>query len=247
MGVEINESLVRDSLYNWLGYGNLNGKYWFIGREESTTLSECEKLETRSDLLEARRSFGVAVDFRNAWEDAFGRPLSPFTNNPTWRYQVAFLFAFNNTPITTSAITRHLYEDAEFGRSFSNHFSGEFFPLPKKSKETIKPYDHIWSSPEEYKYEVIPGRTDLLLETLQKNPDVDWLITYSSDCATALREARPTDAVDTWDAANKGTYTLYDLYIEDRVIGLLETPFLGYGHVGYEGIDALVDEIRDRY
>lgn len=71
-----------------------------------------------------------------------------------------------------------------------------------------------------------PGRTDCLLGTLRENPDVDWIITYSTYCASVLHEACSTDAVDTWSAAN-GTYTLYDLRVDGRVIGLLETPFLG--------------------
>ena len=28
------QKLVRSCLYNWLGYGNLNGETWFIGTEE---------------------------------------------------------------------------------------------------------------------------------------------------------------------------------------------------------------------
>lgn len=242
----LDESLVRDSLYDWLGFGNPNGKYWFIGREESISLSKCENIETWSEYFEARRSFDVAVDFRDAWVDTFGRPLSTFTNTTTWHYQAAFLLAFHDRPVTSSAVKQILFEDPQFCRTLSDHFSGEFFPLPKKSKGTIAPYGHIWDSPGEYRREVIPGRTDFLLETLRKSPDVDWIVTYSTHCANALREECSADAVDTWKAAN-GTYALYDFHLDDRVIGLLETPFLGYGHVGYEGIGALVDEIRGRY
>jgi hypothetical protein len=139
-----------------------------------------------------------------------------------------------------------LFEDPQFCRTLSDHFSGEFFPLPKKSKQTIAPYDHIWSSAKEYRREVASDRTNLLAETLRENSDVDWLISYSPHCVDALRERFGNDVVDTWEAAN-GTYTLYDLHVGERVIGLLETPFLGYGHVGYEGINSLVSEIRGRY
>jgi hypothetical protein len=242
----VDESVVRDSLYNWLGFGDPNGKYWFIGREESIALSKCTELKTWSDYFEARRVFDTAVDFRYAWEDVFGRPLSTFTNTTTWHYQAAFLLAFHGSPVRSGTVKRVLFEDPQFCRTLSDHFSGEFFPLPKKSKQTIAPYDHIWSSAEEYRREVASGRTDLLVETLRANSDVDWIISYSPHCVDALRETFENDAVDAWEAAN-GTYTLYDLSVGERVIGLLETPFLGYGHVGYGGINSLVSEIRGRY
>jgi hypothetical protein len=242
----LDESLIRDNLYNWLGFGNPNGTYWFIGREESIALSKCGALSTWDDYFEARRSFDIAMDFRNVWVDTFERPLSTFTNTTTWHYQAAFLLAFHDQPVTSSAVKRMLFDDPQFCRTMSDHFSGEFFPLPKKSKNTIAPYDHIWDDETEYQHEVMPGRTDLLLDTLRENPDVDWLITYSPHCARALREACRTSSADSWRAAN-GEYQLFDLHVDGRTIGLLETPFLGYGHVGYEGIEALVDKILDRY
>lgn len=237
------ESIVRDSLYNWLGFGNLNGKYWFIGREESISLSRCEKVNCWEDYFEVRADFDLSTDYRETWEDIFGRPLSTF-GTTTWHYQIAFLLAFHGQKITSHRVKKILGEDPQFCRTFSNHFSGEFFPCPKSSKNTIEPYSHIWKSVEDYQEEVLEGRLQVFTDALERNRDVDWIITYSPKFGAGLREKYPMTELKRWSDLAMDPIVLSEIDIEsDRVAHLLETPFLGYGRIGYDAIEQVISEL----
>jgi len=239
------ELIVREGLYNWLGFGNPNGKYWFIGREESIALSQCSAVDSWMEYFETRNEFPAATDFRSTWEDAFGRPLSTFSSTTTWHYQAAFLLAFRGMNISSSKVKELIFEDPQFGRMFSNHFTGEFFPCPKSSKDTIEPYGHIWDSPEAYQSEVGPGRIERFCELLERNPDVDWIISYSPTLVSTLCEEYPTTAIDVWEDLAMDPFVLYQLAVgPERTVNLLETPFLGYGRVGYDAIEQVVKELR---
>lgn len=237
------ESVVRDSLYNWLGFGNLNGRYWFIGREESISLRKCGALESWSDYFATRSTFDEAMDMRTTWEGEFGRSLSSF-GTTTWHYQVAFLLALHGREVTSNAVKHVFSGDPQFCRQFSNHFSGEFLPCPKKSKDTIEPYSHIWVSVEKYKQEVVPGRLNRFADALRRNDAVRLVITYSPTFSKAIRTEFPTTELDRWDEVAMDPIVLSTLSVGDgRTVYLLETPFLGYGRIGYDAIKAVVRQL----
>lgn len=237
------EAIVRDSLYNWLGFGNPNGKYWFIGREESINLGKCRALADWTDYFNRRRDFDVATDFRRTWEEVYGRPLTTWSTT-TWHYQVAFLLAFRGLPISSDRVKRIAFEDPQFARTFSNHFSGEFFPCPKKSENTIEPYGHIWDSPAAYRAEVAPGRIQAFTEQLEASPDVDWIITYSPAFVSHFGDRYSVSEVRRWPNLVMDPIVLSRVTVgSDRSVNLLEIPFLGYGRIGYDAIEQVVSDI----
>ncbi|WP_206761908.1 hypothetical protein, partial [Clostridium perfringens] len=60
----------------------------------------------------------------------------------------------------------------------SNHFLGEMMPLPKPSKKSIKPYESIWNSVNDYYDEVANNRLSLIRKTIIENQNVKLLVSY---------------------------------------------------------------------
>lgn len=135
-------------------------------------------------------------------------------------------------------------EDPQFCRQFSNHFSGEFLPCPKISKYTIEPYSQILASVEEYKQEVVPGRLNRFADALRRNDAVKLVITYSPTFSKAIRTEFPTTEIDRWNEVAMDPVVLSTLSVDmGRTVYLLETPFLGYGRIGYDAIQEIVSEL----
>ena len=69
--------LINQCLYNWLGYGNLNGDLWFIGIEEGGAEIWRDRIATLSieDSLRERSRFHLSCSFSEVWEDVYGIPL----------------------------------------------------------------------------------------------------------------------------------------------------------------------------
>jgi hypothetical protein len=241
------EDLVRDCLYNWLGYGNPNAKYWFIGIEESLYRWEgFDNVADVGDFLEIRREFDVTEDFKEAWEHKHGFNLDQWSGISTWLFQAVFLMAVKDESLVHSSdigdqAREYVFEEKQLGREGGDSLTGEIFPLPKGRAE-IEPYDHIWSSESEYQQEVLPGRVQLLTEVLEENPGVEWIISYgitdSNPCAKELRYQYPNERIEAWSGSDHSIpYTLYQLTVnEHRKVNLLHTPFFGMGQTSYEEV-----------
>lgn len=256
----IPEPLIRDNLYNWFGFGNPNGRYWFIGREEYDSIERCAHLDTLRDYYEARRNFDFAEDFVETWEEVYGRSVSSGTSSATTRhYQAAFLLALEGTsprgrnPETgRSKTASYLFSELKFGRSDGNHFSGEVYPLryhPEKPT-TFDPYRHVWESPEAYESEVLPRRVRIILEQIRANPGVEVVFSYaeSSEFVEPVSERVDVEVLGRRAANKRNDFTIYRCRLSDeRTVLLVDTPFLGQGHVGYDEIEALAAEIRDGF
>lgn len=247
MTTELPEDLVRNCLYNWLGYGNPNAKYWFIGIEESLYRWEgFDNVDDVEDFLEISREFDATEDFREAWEDKHGFQLEKWSGISTWLYQAVFLLALQDESFIDSSdmgkqARKFVFEEKKLGRAEGNSLTGEIFPLPKGRGE-IEPYSHIWSSESEYQQEVLPGRVKLLTETLEENPGVEWIISYgvtdSNPCVKELRYRYPSEKVGSISDSDHGIpFTLYHLQLnEDRTVNLLHTPFFGMGQTSYKEV-----------
>ena len=253
----LSRDLIEANLYNWLGYGNLDGRYWFIGREEYDSIQKCAYLDDLRDYYEVRRSFDYAEDFVEVWEDAYGRSVSDGTRTVTTRhFQAAFLLAFEGTsPRGTDPETGRskgasfLFSQRRFGRRGGDHFSGEVYPLryhPDKPS-TFDPYRHVWSSPAEYESEVRPRRIDLFVEQLRANENVAVVISYaeSDEFVDPMTARLESEFVGRRPANKRNTFDLYRCTIDDgRRVMLVDAPFFGQGHVGYDEIEALAGELR---
>ena len=256
-GRQLPKALIEDNLYTWLGYGNLAGRYWFIGREEYDSIEKCEFLDDLRDYYEVRRDFDLAEDFVAAWEEAYGRSVSAGTTSATTRhYQAAFLLAFEgdsprgtDTSTGMSKTASFVFGNRRFGRPDGNHFSGEIFPLryhPDKPS-TFDPYRHVWSTPSAYEAEVLPKRLDLYEEQLRAHPSVEVVISYAEyDEFIGPMIARfDAEFVGRRPANKRNHFALYRCHLApDHTVNLVDSPFLGQGHVGYGQVQALADELR---
>lgn len=144
------ENLVRSCLYNWLGYGNLNGKIWFIGNEEGGAQIWRQSTKTLEESLKLRSSYSIAMDFKTVWENKYGIPLESFTGPCVWRYMAAFLLALDDKVVSTETVNNYVFHEKRLGSILSNHFMCELLPLPKKSKNDISDYKTIFRTIEEY-------------------------------------------------------------------------------------------------
>lgn len=154
MSEQLPESLVRDNLYNWLGYGNLNGRYWFIDREEYDSIKRCLYLDDLRDYYDVRREFDYAEDFVDIWEQFYGPFIDRGTRSSTTRhYQAAFLLTLDGIsfrgrdPKTgRSKTASYVFDEKRFGRRNGNHFSEEAFPLRchPEEPETFDPCRAVW-------------------------------------------------------------------------------------------------------
>lgn len=254
------EPLIRDNLYNWFGFGNTNSRYWFIGREEYDSIVQCDYLDDLRDYYEARRNFDFAEDFVETWEGVYGRSVSAGTTSATTRhYQAAFLLALEGTSPRgrnpesgRSKTASYLFSEQKFGRSDGNHFSGEVFPLryhPEKPT-TFDPYRDVWESPEAYEAEVLPHRIGFILEQIRSNPNVEVIISYaeSTEFVEPVSERLDVEFLARRDANKRNDFAIYRCRLSDeRSVLLIDSPFLGQGHVGYDEIEALAAEIHDGF
>lgn len=246
---------MRDCLYNWIGYGNLDGKCWIVGREESFSLQPCEKVDTREEYLRLRREFDTTVDFGHTWENVFGRRVEDGETKgvSTRRYQAAFVLALSGETVTrngsplSNKIRKFVYENKKLGDINGNNLSAELFPLDKKSNDTIEPYGHIWDTPSEYKNEVLPRRLDLFERGLKESDGVEYLVTYAKeeDFAVPMRDRFESERIGTYDSGGSGDdYVVDRLRIGNKDVRMIHSPFLGFGRVSYSGIEAVSQEVK---
>lgn len=243
----LSEGLIRSCLYNWLGYGNINGSIWFIGTEEGGAEVWRQATQTLEESLKHRSRYKLSMDFRYVWEEIYGIPLEDFKGPCVWRYMAAFLLSFSGNEVNTMNINRFVFQDKNLGSISSDHFMCELLPLPKKSKESIAYYDFIWSSIEKYRKEVMPNRFELILETVKDNQRIKVIISYEKFLTKYFLDYFNNDGrvtlIDEF-VINKERYSLYEIKIDhNRTVKFLATPFFGNGCISYEGISQAVQSL----
>lgn len=254
---ELPESLVRDCLYNWLGYGSLESRIWFLGIEESLYRWDgFDNVDDVEDFLKLRRNFDVTEDFREVWEEKHGFTLENFSGPSTWKYQAVFMMALDDQSLvneSSSALGKrakeYVFEDKRLGRRGGESLTGEFFPLPK-SLDTIAPYEHIWRSEAAYHREVIPGREQLLTESLDESDGVECIVSYgatrTNPTPDVLLNHYPSEKIETLVTNDHSlSYILYRLTINDSPVYLLHTPFFGMGHASYSDVAKAASRFRE--
>ncbi|NNU91537.1 hypothetical protein [Anoxybacillus sp. CHMUD] len=232
------ERLVRSCLYNWLGYGNVNAPVWFIGVEEGGAEIWRHRTKTLEQSLEIRSKFHLQMDFRHVWEDLYNISLSSWTGPNVWRYIAAFILEIEGRDATVENINDYIFYTKQLGRESSNHFLGEMMPLPKPSKKSIKPYESIWNSVNDYYDEVANNRLSLIRKTIIENQNVKLLVSYDRTLTEMMLNyfSSTIEMVSTWNFQHE-QYTLYKItFSNERSILMLSTPFFGNGRISYNGI-----------
>lgn len=244
------ERIVRDCLCNnWLGYGNPNGKIWFIGNEEGGA----EIWRNRNGIsieesLSIRRKFDTSMDFKYVWEELYNFPLNDFKGPSVWRYVGAFLLLLEGKILEKGEIYSYVFVEKRLGSEKSQHFMCEFLPLPKKNKNKIEPYCTIWKDNEEYRNEIMAGRFELIKRVLMANLSVKLIIVYEKELYNYMISKLNTNLLYEWTYCKKSRkekYELRKISLDNRNVFLLSTPFFGMGQITYEGIKHAYSKLPD--
>lgn len=231
--------LVEPCLYNWLGYGNTNGKYWFIGTEEGGAEAIGKnKTMTLEASLKKRAKFQLAMDFKSVWEDEYGILIANYKGPTVWRFIAAFMLAFEGVEPAENRAQIRQFMNQHLGNLQGNHFLCELYPLPKSSKGQICPYEAVWPTLQDYYDEIQSRRFQMITETLAANPNAEYLISYEKKLSELLLERFKTNIRQqvSWKV-KKQAYRLSRLELPGkREIQFLETPFFGNGCISYEGV-----------
>lgn len=237
---------MKSCLYNWLGYGNVNGDIWFIGTEEGgAEIWRCKTLSLEKS-LNLRKDYSIYMDFKEVWENKYGIPLDSFKGPNVWRYMAAFLLNISGKEARKIEVQNYVFVDKKLGEENSNHFLCELLPLPKISKNNISPYNEIWSSISEYYKEVLSNRFDLIKNTLNENENVKLIIAYEYMLVDMMLDyfTGEYELISEWKYSEE-IYVLYKINLSsDRKILLLKTPFFGNGRISYSGIDNAVKYLK---
>jgi len=241
------EELVRPCLYNWLGYGNLNGRVWFIGTEEGGAEIFRQKTRNLEQSLLIRKEFNLSMDFKKVWEEYYDIPLSSFKGPTVWRYMAAFILGLDNIDFTPEDISRYIFIEKKLGSKNCNHFMCELLPLPKKAKHDIYPYENIWVNIKDYHNEVIPNRFELIKQTINANGNIKLIICYEKLLTELILDyfKNKIPQIDFFKY-NSEEYRFYELNLDkSRIVYFLSTPFFGNGRISYNGIKYIVDKINE--
>ena len=239
------KELVPSCLYNWLGYGNPNGKVWFIGTEEGGAEIWRQQTKTLEESLYIRSHFHLHMDFIDVWEKKYNISLSTFKGANVWNFMAAFLLSFEGKEVNSNTIRDFVFNKNLLGRTNGNHFLCELFPLPKPAKNSIQPYEAIWSSVKNYHEEVLEKRFKLIKTTIANHPQVQLIISYEKGLVELMKQnfSSSLEQLSTWKYESQ-QYSLFRLSLDvERMVFLLSTPFFGQGQISYDGIKDCVNHL----
>lgn len=127
------QKLVTDFMDTFYGYGNFQGRYWFVGMEEGCGKDWDTHVVPRFKTWEARgrndledaRDYHFTLAIREFWEETNGRPIKI---QYTWRGLIKALLTAKGATISRENIA-HL-QSTSFGRTGSDTCLLELLPLP---------------------------------------------------------------------------------------------------------------------
>lgn len=244
--------LIDKCLYNWLGYGNLNGDIWFIGTEEGgAEIWRDLATLTLEESLQKRSKFPLTCNFSTVWEDVYGVQLNKFSKITTWHFMSAFLLAIANKNVNSESVKELLYVKKELGSIQSNNFMCELFPLPKKSKNEMDfPYKSRWINSNEYKAEVIDNRFSMIVEAITKSSGAKLIIVYDKDTQDLIKNRFDKNIKYSSiyeyvkGGKRKQKFEMHYGSITNKNVMFLFTPFFGFGQISYDAIIEVVKVMK---
>jgi len=128
MTKRFNDQLLQEFTQNFYGYGNYNGKYWFIGMEEGGG-KKFQELENRLTAWDKRgkRELEDVAEYHAEIE------MTHFFNErpklqTTWSKLIRILLSIEGQRATTNQVRD--YQRSSLARSNANHCLLELLPLP---------------------------------------------------------------------------------------------------------------------
>lgn len=151
-----------EGLSHFVGYGNLDADYWFIGMEEGGGGKEN---------LEARKQFSQVMDCAEAHEILGITKYHKGKNiiQRTWRGMCCIMLALEGKEINTESIRE--YQANNLGRSKGNTLLCELMPIPKPRLDAWEYFSLFpqFSSREDYYRKIKPRRIKYLRSILAEN------------------------------------------------------------------------------
>jgi hypothetical protein len=138
----LNTQLTSDYMRGFLGYGNPNGRWWFVGREEGGGQT-WEEVQARIQYWNQNRPYHFdAVDFHRAvghgLEQWFPTDKLPRLQS-TWNKLIGIMLAANgiidsDTPNAERIEFTRKFQAQYWGRNESDTFLTEILPLPSPTE-----------------------------------------------------------------------------------------------------------------
>lgn len=128
------KQLISDFIAQFLGYGNLDSPYWFIGKEEGGGKTMDENLDRITAWMKmADRGTVDLMEFNEI-------PFPSIVGNvmkwkrrvqPTWKGPLQILLTLANIPITKESLLQ--FQCTKLATKNGNNLMAEFMPLPSPS------------------------------------------------------------------------------------------------------------------
>lgn len=126
--MSIDKILIENRIQNFLGYGNLDSKHWFVFLEEGTN-GNMDELEIRFRETSDKKILDCYSDMIKVKEHIiYYRGPKPKLQSTIAKAIRVHLNIVQNNKIDTETIRD--YQKSKFGRHDSDHCSLEFMPLP---------------------------------------------------------------------------------------------------------------------
>lgn len=148
-----------DELLRFLGYGNLGGRFWFIGMEERGA-------DTDLDLeLRWRLTFQPIDDLMEVHERWVRfKPNEPFDRRrliPTWSVMSKLVLRLSGSPDWQDVASVRRCQAERLGRKGGDTFLTEILPLPAPNLASW-PYGKYFATRADYENRVLPRRLEAL-------------------------------------------------------------------------------------
>lgn len=229
-------SASMDSLYNFIGYGNLAAPLWCLGREEGVGRRPKGTGWNLEWEIQVRAGWETVMDARLAhvmlqdpyWEDPNGSQV--------WKYMAMLARGllhgstdWQDPGLTWTCVVDHL------GRAHGETLIGEAFPLPKARIGSWL-YTRLFPTQKEYKRAIWPQRQALWQRLLAEHSP-RFVIAYGG----WWQSRRETFGDLNWEPLNQGRVLTAIMVSGTRVY---LTPFFKYGLLKIEDLQAVIQHNR---
>lgn len=181
--------LLHDYMHNFYGYGNLEGKFWFIGMEEGGGTT-AEEINSRLDQwnLAGKPTLLDNYEFHKSITDNTGKSFDFLFKGKKSKYQrtwgglIKILLNYTSeSDVTLNEVKE--FQSNQLGRFDSNNCLMEVFPLPSPNAKDFNYTEwtnNTLTSRETYKLDIKDLRTKTLKNLIGKHKP-SFVVFLSSD------------------------------------------------------------------